>query len=110
MAQYSDERCPKFGYHPEPDKSYLIVHPDFVAEAEEMFKPLGIKIVTGRRFISGNIGPKGRCGSMFKEKIESWVGSVIKNLKYCKNKTSSSFHRICQLSASRMGLYTTSYG
>ena len=101
---------PKFGYYPEPDKSYLIVHPDFVDKAEEMFKQLGIRVVTCRRFLGGFIGGKEDVDQWFKEKIECWVGSVKKNLKCCKNTTSSSFHRIYQISASRMGLYTTSYG
>ena len=52
---------PKFGYYPEPDKSYLIVHPDFIDKAKEMFKQLGIRVVTGRRFLGGFIGGRKMC-------------------------------------------------
>ena len=82
---------PKFGYYPEPNKSYLIVHPDFVAEAEDMFKPLGIKIVTGRRFLGGFIGGKEDVDQWFKEKIECWVGSVKKISNVAKTQPQAAF-------------------
>ena len=47
---------PKFGYFPEPDKSYLVVHADFIDEAKLIFADLNVNIVTGQRFLGGFIG------------------------------------------------------
>ena len=38
---------PKYGYFPEPQKSFLVISPEFFDEAEHIFKDLGVKIVTG---------------------------------------------------------------
>ena len=47
---------PKYGYHPEPDKSYLIVHPDWVEEANKLFCEFKVNVVTGHRFLGGFVG------------------------------------------------------
>jgi len=47
---------PKYGYFPEPQKSYLVVHENFVAEASSDFADLGVKVVTGQRFLGGFVG------------------------------------------------------
>jgi len=44
---------PKYGYFPEPEKSYLVVHQDFVEQAKEMCKDFKLNIVTGHRFLGG---------------------------------------------------------
>jgi hypothetical protein len=47
---------PKYGYFPEPQKSYLVVHSDYLKHAQEFFKDFNINIVTGRKFLGGYIG------------------------------------------------------
>ena len=47
---------PNFGYFPEPEKSYLVVHPDYVDEAKDFFKGYKINIVTGHRSLGGYVG------------------------------------------------------
>ena len=47
---------PKYGYFPESEKSYLVVHPDFVDIAKEMFADLKMNTVTSHRFLGGFIG------------------------------------------------------
>ena len=51
LLQLLVDEGPKFGYFPEPDKSYLVVHPDFVEEVKYHFKDFKINIVTGQRFM-----------------------------------------------------------
>ena len=50
------ENGPKYGYYPEPSKSYLVVHPNFVEKAHQLFDRFGIRIVEGRRYLGGFIG------------------------------------------------------
>ena len=50
------ENGPKYGYYPEPSKSYLIVHPNFVEKADQLFDTFGIRIFEGRRYLGGFIG------------------------------------------------------
>ena len=69
----------------------LIVHPDFVDKAEEMFKQLGIRVVTGRRFLGGFIGGKEDVHQWLKQKIESWIGSVKKISNVAKTQPQAAF-------------------
>ena len=49
-------RGPDYGYHPEPSKTVLVVDPSDVQQASALFSDLGIKIVSGGRFLGGFIG------------------------------------------------------
>ena len=49
---------PARGYYLEPTKIILVVAPGNVARAEEFFWGLGIKVVTGHRYLGGYIGDK----------------------------------------------------
>ena len=44
------------GYYPEPTKSILVVATGNIAWAEEHFRGLGIRVVTGHRYLGGYIG------------------------------------------------------
>ena len=49
-------RGPARGYYPEPTKSILVVAPGNAARDEEHFRGLGIRGVTGHRYLGGFIG------------------------------------------------------
>ena len=49
-------RGPARGYYPAPTKSILVVDLGNVARAEEHFRGLGIRVVTGHRYLSRFIG------------------------------------------------------
>ena len=70
---------PKYGYYPEPQKSFLVVHPDFLDEAETIFSDLHVKIVTGQRFLGGFIGSSEDIQqSWLASKLNKWTQSVKK--------------------------------
>ena len=48
-------RSPPRGYFPEPTKIILVVDPWNVARAEDFFRGMYIKVVTGSRYIGGFI-------------------------------------------------------
>ena len=67
---------PARGYYPEPTKSIVVVAPGNVARAEEHFRGLGIKVVTGHRYLGGYIRDKEAEGGWLAEKIKGWKDLV----------------------------------
>ena len=63
------EKGLSFGYFPEPSKSVLIIDRKFKVEAETMFSDVGIKVVSGHRFLGGFIGEDDECELYVKQKI-----------------------------------------
>ena len=55
QAHFQDLQAqgPARGYYPEPTKSIFVVAPGNVAKAEEHFRGLGIRVVTGHRYLGG---------------------------------------------------------
>ena len=72
------EEGPKYGYHPEPEKSFLVIHPDHFEKAQEFFQDLNLNIVTGHRFLGGFIGSSEDKLKWLKERVQGWVQSVKK--------------------------------
>ena len=70
---------PKYGYHPEPDKSYLIVHPDWVEEANKLFCEFKVNVVTGHRFLGGFVGRVEETEKWIHKKVQVW-SKAIQNL------------------------------
>ena len=69
-------RGPAFGYFPEPRKSVLVVSQNFKMEAEAMFSNLGVKVVTGNRFLGGFVGDLFNQNSYVTSKVQKWVGHI----------------------------------
>jgi len=67
-----------FGYFPEPEKSYLVVQPDFVEEAKDHFKDFKINIVTGQRFLGGFIGSSTDTKTWLHNNITTWLKATAK--------------------------------
>ena len=67
---------PTRGYYPDPNKSILVVAPGNVSQAEEHFQGLGIRVVTGHRYLGGYIGDKEAEGRWLAENIKEWTESV----------------------------------
>jgi hypothetical protein len=68
---------PKYGYYPEPKKSILIVHPDYMNKAKEMFETkLGVTVVSGQRFLGGFVGSIVGKERFVKEKVREWCGNI----------------------------------
>ena len=63
---------PKIGYHLELSKCFLVVAPQFLEEAKELFSSHGVQIVTGRKFLGGFIGKREDIESWLHKKVEQW--------------------------------------
>ena len=62
-----------FGYQVEPTKSIIIVSPDLVQQANDIFGDLNIQVATSARFLGGCIGEPDGVKSFVKERVETWV-------------------------------------
>ena len=67
---------PARGYYPEPTKIILVVAPVNLARAKEHFSGLGIRVVTGNRYLGGYIGDKESEGRWLAAKIKGCTESV----------------------------------
>ena len=61
----------------EPTKSILVVAPGNAYRAEEHFRGIGIRVVTGHRYLGGYIGDREAEGSWLKARIKGWTKSVV---------------------------------
>ena len=69
---------PKYGYFPEPEKSFLIVHPKCVEHAKTYFKDWKINIVSGQRFLGGFIGSVEDTAKWLNSKLNAWTKAISK--------------------------------
>jgi len=69
---------PKYGYFPEPEKSFLIVHPKCVEHAKTYFKDWKINIVSGQRFLGGFIGSVEDTSKWLNSKLNAWTKAISK--------------------------------
>ena len=67
---------PARGYYPEPTKIILLVAPGNLSRAEDHFWGMGIKVVTGHRYLGGYIRDKEAEGRWLAAKIKEWTESV----------------------------------
>jgi len=86
-----DETRTIFRYFPEPQKSYLVVAPDSVQRAETLFGDLGIKVVTGQRFLGGFIGDESGKDLYVRKKTEQWCDAVEKLSKQALTQPQAAF-------------------
>jgi hypothetical protein len=70
---------PKYGYFPEPQK---IVHANFVHEASSVFADLGVKVVTGQRFLGGFVGSATDRMLWLNEKVQTY-GKAVEPMFCC---------------------------
>ena len=70
------EKGPAFGYFPQPSKSVLVVHPSFVDTAESVFGDMGIRVVTGCRYLGGYVGDNSGKLEYISDRVERWARCV----------------------------------
>ena len=72
------ERGPTYGYFPEPTKSVVVVASKYGEIAKSTFQNMGVKVVTGHRFLGGVVGEMEYCVKFAREKVDVWVDCVDK--------------------------------
>ena len=69
-------RGPTYGYHPEPSKTVLVVGPSDVQQVSTLFSDLGIRVVSGGRFLGGFIGEHSLVANFVSDKVQLWSRCV----------------------------------
>ena len=69
-------RGPAFRYFLEPRKSVLVVNQYFKVEAEAIFSNLGVKVVTGNKFLGGFVDNLSDQNSYVTFKVQKWEGHI----------------------------------
>ena len=68
---------PKFGYYPEPTKSWLIVKKEQLHLAEDLFNDTGINITThGRKHLGASVGSDEFRKEYISNKVQKWVEEI----------------------------------
>ena len=71
---------PQFGYHPNPVKTWLIVKPEHLPLAENLFSGTGIQItIQGQKHLGAALGTRTFIEEFVRSKVASWV-TEIENL------------------------------
>ena len=71
---------PKIGYFPKPSKSWLVVKPEKLEEAKQLFAGSGIQITPeGRKYLGGYVGTEAGAHKYVGELLEEWL-EELKNM------------------------------
>ena len=68
---------PKYGYHPNQSKSWLIVKPKHLNQAQHLFNDTGIRITTeGHHYLGTALGERNILRQLAHSKVESWKQEI----------------------------------
>ena len=68
---------PKFGYYPEPTKTWLVVKPCASEKVESVFFGTKIKITTeGRKYLGGSVGTRKFKDLYITAKVNEWISQL----------------------------------
>ena len=77
---------PMFGYLPNAVKTFLVVKPEKIQEAEDIFKETGVNICTaGQRYLGGAIGSKKFVTEFIAAKVTEWVAQLDRLAKFAQS-------------------------
>ena len=80
LRRWWDKLCeigPKFGYHPNPGKTWIITRDDLLPLAKEIFNGTGVKITSeGQRHLGAAIGKASFKTSFMQEKVDEWISEI----------------------------------
>ena len=85
------KRGPAFGYYPEPQKSFFVVSPNFLSEAESVFSQLGVKVVTASRFLGKFIGDQENLKMYINQKVHMWEHCIDKLATAAKHQPQAAY-------------------
>ena len=86
------KKGPLLGYHPNAEKSWLVVKPGQLDEARKIFKDSGVKITSdGRKYLGGFIGSQTGRREYVNNLIEKWSSQLLTLSEIAKTEPHSAF-------------------
>ena len=67
---------PAYGYFPEPSKTVLVVGSSDVERASDLFRDLGVNVVTGSWFPGGFVGERSLAADFVSNKVRVWCECI----------------------------------
>ena len=67
---------PAYGYFPEPSKTVLVVRSSYLQKANDLFHDLGVRVVTGSRFLGGFVGERSLAADFVSNKVKVWCNCI----------------------------------
>ena len=86
------ESGPAFGYHPKASKSWLIVKPDLLESAKEIFKDSGVNITTnGHKYLGGFIGAAEGTVDYMDSLVKDWMSQLDVLISFAKTEPQAAY-------------------
>ena len=83
---------PHFGYLPNPTKSWLVVKPQHLQTAKDLFRETGLNIaVEGHRHLRAPIGSRDFVEDFVREKVHKWKAEIEKLLNISRSKPQAAY-------------------
>ena len=77
LWQYIKSEGPKYGYHQEESKTWLIVKPEFLSEAKLIFSDTAVNVTTnGRKHLGAAIGSIEFRDEFVNKKVDNWISEL----------------------------------
>ena len=74
MWDFIKNEGPKYGYFQEEKKTWLIVKPEFLSEAKQVFSNTGLNITTeGRKYLGAAVGSASYKEDYVNQKVDQWI-------------------------------------
>jgi hypothetical protein len=91
------ENGPKYGYLPEPSKSWLITKPQHEEKARQAFRDSAVKITTeGHKQLGASLGSEDYKQTFVKDKVKEWVSEVNELSEIAKTVPHSAYSAFVQ--------------
>ena len=94
----------RYGYNTNSDKTCLLVHPNLLVEAQELFSGTGVQIVMeGTRYLGSAIGERSFINSFMVQKVEEWQKELEALTRFARTEPHAAF---CALTQGLRSRYT----
>ena len=83
---------PKFGYHPNAAKTWIVAKPEHYQKAADAFLETGVQVTAeGQRYLGGALGSQAFINQYVQRKVTAWVNKIDRLSKIAKTQPHAAF-------------------